>query len=155
MYFFLYFFRYIFYGGEKFLHQKAVFFYFVNNSHSYWPKHTKLQPRLDNMFLHVILKNFQINWYFLFFPSLSLLTRCLGILQSPLDIYEAPKDQQRVFSGERFSERLKDSSSHQASNDDAVTLEYSISPRASLQWSETIYGDMSKWQRVRVQTKGW
>jgi hypothetical protein len=53
---FLYFSRNTFYGGEKFLHQKAVFFYFVNNSDSYWQKHTKLQFQLDNMFLHVTLK---------------------------------------------------------------------------------------------------
>ena len=83
MYFFCNFSEIPFMAAKNF-YIKMPFFYFVNNSHSYWQNHAKLQPRLDNMILHVTLKIFRINLYFRFFPSLSLLTRCPGILQSPL-----------------------------------------------------------------------
>ena len=57
------------YMAAKNLTRKKSFFTFVNNSYSYWQKHTKLLPQIENMFLHVGFKFF-INWLiFSIFPD--------------------------------------------------------------------------------------
>ncbi len=68
---------------ERKLTEKNPSFCFVKNWFSYWQNSTKCHAKLDGMYL----KKFFIWLKFTIFPLLFLLTRCPGILQSPLNKY--------------------------------------------------------------------